>query len=131
MADNELNSLGRQPTTIFNEDFFSGLCEDIEAARMFFNPIKSKYQLALETKGWEYVGNEIATNYHIGLDLPTEPLKVSLRRMREDYETRLYLGKQIGFFRAHFTSGERMPSTEFIEFFRKPVRFVAVYVRDK
>jgi len=130
MTDTRLNSSGEPHSIPFNEGALARLCGDGETARRFFDPVKSDYQLALEINGWEFTGNEIATNYHIGLDLSTEPLKTSLERMREDYKTRLYPGKQVGFFRAYNTSGERMPSTEIFEFFRKSVTTVAVYVKD-
>jgi hypothetical protein len=50
--------------------------------------------------------------------------------MKEDYETRICPGQRVGFFRAHNTSGERIPSVEMDDFFGKHVRIVAVYVRD-
>ena len=130
MTDTNLNSSGETQPITFNENSLARLCGDVETARRFFDPIKSDYQLALERNGWKFVGNEIATNYHIGLDSPTEPLKKSLERMKKDYETRICPGKIIGFFRAHNTSGERMPSTERFEFFGKSAATVAVYVRD-
>jgi len=129
-----VNSLGRE-TVPFDERFISVLCGDEESTERFFNPIKSDYQLNLERAGWEHVSNEIATNYHIGMDLPTEPIRDSLERMREDYETRICPGKRVGFFRAHDTSGERIPYPEKVpeiwKLFSKYVEIVAIYVRDK
>jgi len=131
MGNGILDSSVDKQHILFDEDTLARLCGDRETARRFFDPVKSDYQLALEAKGWEFVGNEIVTNYHIGLDLEIEPHKNSLRRMMDDYKTRLYPNKQVGFFRAHNTSSERLPPTEFFEFFGVHVRAVAIYVRDK
>lgn len=133
MVDTRLDSSGEPPSIPFNEDALARLCGDGKTARRFFDPVKSEYQKRLEKEGWEHVGNEIATNYHIGLDLPTEPLKKSLERMKKDYETKICPGKIIGFFRAYNTSGERIPypyKERVWEGFERDAAVVAVYVKD-
>tara|TARA_Y100000310_G_scaffold167546_2_gene167443 strand:+ start:75127 stop:75537 length:411 start_codon:yes stop_codon:yes gene_type:complete len=130
MGDTNVNYSGETIPFPFPEGVLANLCGDVETTRRFSDPIKSDYQSELEKNGWVLLGNEIATNYHIGLDLHTEPIKISLRRMKEDYETRICPGQRVGFFRAHNTSGERIPSVEMDDFFGKHVRIVAVYVRD-
>jgi|TARA_Y100000034_G_C6787515_1_gene352357 hypothetical protein len=112
----------------FLERFYGNDKEGLKRAK---NPIISDYQQRLIDGGWKFITNEIATNYHIGLDLPSEPLKVSLRRMKEDFETRICPGKRIQFFRPYNTSGERILRPSRDKFFRKDVVMVAVYAKDR
>ena len=41
------------------EDFLTKLGGSPKAVEMYLNPIKSDYQKNLESKGWEFLGNEL------------------------------------------------------------------------
>jgi hypothetical protein len=128
MASYEPNSSKSGKQISSNERTLVALCDDQKTLNGFFDPVKSYNQLTLEANGWEYVGNEIVTNYHVGLDVKIEPHGDSIRRMMDDYKVRIYPDKTIGFFCAYDAAGKRLIN---VSMFGIPVRIAAVYIRDK
>ncbi len=95
-------------------------------------PLISNYQKKLINSGWMHVVNGITTNYLISIDSPREPLKDSLRRMKNDFETRICPRRKIEFFRAYDVFGRRIPYPLKNKLWREfeNVAVVAVYVKD-
>ncbi len=111
-----------------NTDFFQGLVGRDLAQRF----VKSQQQKRLEERGWEFITNEIVTNYLLGIDYNGEErLKDSLKRMKEDYQ-RQHPGRRIGIFRAYNSDGERIscPVERDFRFMKRKVTIAGIYVRS-
>lgn len=96
-------------------------------------PLISNYQRRLMNFGWIHVINENVKDYIMEHDHPREPLKNSLRRIKDDFEKKFCHNKKVEFFRAYDIFGERIPypvKIEFLEGFEN-IAMVGIYVKDR
>ena len=102
------------------ENFLTKLGGSLEAIEKYLNPIKSNYQKNLESRGWEFLGNEIFYSIMDNMEplelvwrddviLARNSLREKMGSKREWYRE-IESAEKVRFFRAYDTSGERIQS---------------------